>query len=54
MNVAELQKYLSDFNPLAEVEVVVNNRPMSFELLFGSSEELKQLNMLAYTPANTN
>ena len=38
MIVSEIQKYLSDFNPDAEFKIVVNNRPMPFELAFGSAE----------------
>ncbi len=38
MKVADLQKYLSDFNPDANVEVVVGNYPRPFNLGYGSAE----------------
>lgn len=38
MKVKELKKKLEEYNPEAQVSVVVNNTPLAFSIAFGTSE----------------
>lgn len=38
MNVKDLREYLADFQDAAKVEVVVNNYPVKFSIMWGGSD----------------